>query len=150
MEVEVKVPGFVTSHVNRKEFPTRYALIVEDDSEWQAKILNFCTTMLGNQSNILFVCCPSAVFAKSAFEAMYPMMPTFMLLDHDMPWGDGVQLMKWMFKHVGQDVVGAVRLPVCAISGIPQNNKNLTNYGAQHIAKKGDWFALEEFLRRFK
>ena len=129
---------FTSRHVNRITFPQRWALVVEDDIEWQGKFLKFLSERFGPQGDFLVSAAPSGIFAGWQIQHVFP--PTFILLDHDLPYGNGPEIM----QHLRSVSCSA---PVCAVSGIPANNERLMSLGAKATARKDDWVALDAFLK---
>lgn len=52
------------------------------------------------------------------------------ILDHDMPEGNGEDLLDWMKKN------GKSNTPVITFSGIHENNLKMSQLGAQHMFSK--------------
>ena len=122
---------------NRATFPSKWILVCEDDGEWQEKFVAYLTKRFGGQGDVLFVMCPSGIFMPAA--AAWANEPYCVLVDHDMPVGHGLDVVRVLKQ-------GDYQGPICAISGLDQNNEGLLLAGATHVAKKGDWKALDEFF----
>lgn len=131
---------------NRLTFPDRWFLVLEDDLSWQALFASKLGAILGPQGRYVGILAPSAVFGIASWHALRERNfaePSFILVDHDMPLGNGMEFMEWLAElpYEGK---------ICAVSGVDQNNANLQAAGAHQSAKKGDWQALEMFLEEFK
>ena len=126
---------YTDRHINRLEFPDKWGLILEDDVTWQVNFLSFLKERFGDQSKWMFLACPAPSLVSYKDKE-----PSFILLDHDMPWGNGPEFMEQRLKFP---------TPVCAVSGIPANNQRLMELGASFTAKKGDWNDLERFFVEF-
>ena len=116
--------SFTRKLVNRLNMPTRHIVVCEDDLEQQARIATKLASMFGGQSDVQVSFVPGAEMAAAIIQKV-PV--NLILLDHDMPYGDGVELLK---SFAG--LLTASNLKVITFSGIPSNNTNLMNAGA-HI-----------------
>lgn len=118
--------------INRQVFPQRWALIIEDDIEAQIGFLRTIAEMFGPQGSLLTHVAPSGAHAANIFFDLperYLREPLFALLDHDMPVGNGADFMLY-YKE------SKFTFPVCAVSGIAENNKRLLELGAVEAAEK--------------
>ena len=113
--------------VNRMESPTHHILICEDDIQNQAAIFNNLSSFLKPQGQIEVSCVSGALAAKGVIENV---KVDLILLDYDMPNGNGYDLMFWL--KIGKQI------PVIGISGIQENNTRLLSLGAVDVCSKDD------------
>lgn len=121
---------FTNRLVNRKTFPTQHVIVCEDDLNVQAQIAAKFAQMFEPQGCVQVSFVPGAVQAaavilKSGMELI--------LLDHDMPFGNGIDLLAWL-KSSG--FPPGPRFPVITFSGIEANNDALMAAGATHRFNK--------------
>lgn len=121
---------FTQWSVNRLKFPNRWVMICEDDIEQQIGLLKFFADRYGHQGDVLTVICPSAIIAYATYAGLNKAIgePIAILVDHDMPYGNGVELIN-AIKEAGY--IG----PFVAISGISENNDRLRAAGASFVAR---------------
>jgi CheY-like chemotaxis protein len=112
--------------VNRLVFPTRHVLVCEDDTEVQAAIAARLARLFGGQGHVQVSLVPGAAQAAGLIAAVGVEV---ILLDHDMPFGNGPDLLSWL-KATERNV------PVITFSGISANNDNLMALGAHHRFEK--------------
>jgi predicted protein tyrosine phosphatase/CheY-like chemotaxis protein len=122
---------FQLRHINRMKYPQKHVLICEDDLNCQKDILAHFATVFEPQGEVQFSVVAGAVLAASVTQSR---KIDLILLDHDMPEGNGTDLLIWM-KKTGVDI------PVITFSGIPQNNINMMALGANYCFGKGDVIA---------
>jgi len=119
---------FTRKLVNRLRMPTRHVLVCEDVLHNQARIASHFEELFAHEGEVQvsFVC-----GAEPAAAILASMPVDLILLDHDMPYGDGPELLKWM---AGRDLC----TPVITFSGIPGNNDRLVRCGAKHRFEKSE------------
>jgi len=119
---------FTRKLVNRLRMPIRHVLVCEDVLRNQAEIASHFEDLFAHEGEVQvsFVC-----GAEAAAAILSSMPVDLILLDHDMPFGDGPELLKWMGTR-------GVSAPVITFSGIPENNDRLVRCGAKHRFEKGD------------
>ncbi len=119
---------------NRPQMPVRHVLIVEDNINWQVEALKCFARIYGGEHLVqCSVCCggqPAASFLSYQSAGL-----DLVLLDHDMPMGDGVEFLKWFRKGFPLDAKPAP-IPVITFSGIEENNAALCDAGATHRGSK--------------
>jgi len=119
---------FTRKLVNRLKMPVRHVLVCEDVLRNQAQIASHFGDLFAHEGEVQvsFVC-----GAEAAAAILSSMPVDLILLDHDMPFGDGPELLRWM---AARDL----STPVITFSGIPGNNDRLVACGATHRFEKGD------------
>jgi len=131
---------FSDKHVNRVIFPKRWILIVEDNIEMQALLLNLVRKRYGSEGETLATAVSTARHAsallldKKLVDRLH-----CILLDHDTQWGDGSDLLS-MLKAL------SIRVPVCGISGVHRNNVRMKQLGATEATNKLDFVGIWNFL----
>jgi CheY-like chemotaxis protein len=119
---------FQLRHVNRHKMPTRHILVCEDDLSLQAQIAQHFAQLFEPQGTVVVSYVSGALAACSVLSQD---TVDLILLDHDMPRGNGPDLMEWL-QRMGRDV------PVMTFSGIPDNNEALRAMGAAHVFQKDE------------
>ena len=119
---------FTRKLVNRLTMPIRHVLVCEDVLRNQAQIASHFEELFAHEGEVQvsFVC-----GAEAAAAILSSVPVDLILLDHDMPYGDGPELLNWMGAR-------SVSTPVITFSGIPENNDRLVRCGARHRFEKGD------------
>lgn len=117
---------FTRKLVNRLNMPTKTVLVCEDDLQQQARIAVALLNLFGHQSDVQVVFVPGGEYAAAVVEWVQEKVAVI-LLDHDMPYGDGVELLEQLKEWGVLD-----QIKVITFSGIPQNNKRLMQHGAHH------------------
>lgn len=117
---------FQFRHLNRRHFPRKYVLIVEDDLENQLRFAAWATARFEGQGDVQFDFVTSAIAAALI---LHQMNPHLIILDHDLPYGNASDLLKWMVNNNKKDI------PIITASGIPNNN--------QHMVKLCEEFGIE-------
>jgi len=119
---------FTRKLVNRLRMPIRHVLVCEDVLRNQAQIAAHFSDLFAHEGEVQV----SYVCGAEAAAAILSSLPVdLILLDHDMPFGDGPELLKWMASR-------KVCTPVITFSGIPGNNDQLVRCGAEHRFEKSD------------
>lgn len=119
---------------NRPQMPTRHVLIVEDNIGWQIEALKLFQRIYGPDNFVqCSVCCGGQ--PASSFLSYQSAGLDLVLLDHDMPMGDGVEFLKWFRKGFPLDAKPHP-IPVITYSGIEENNATLCDAGATHRGSK--------------
>jgi protein-tyrosine phosphatase/CheY-like chemotaxis protein len=119
---------FQFRHINRLVYPQKHILVCEDDLTLQHSILDHFLTTFKPQGIVQFSVVPGALAAAAVISSC---KIDVILLDHDMPEGNGADLIAWM-KENKKDV------PIITFSGIQQNNINMMAMGANYLFNKGD------------
>lgn len=120
---------FQFRHINRLKYPQKHILICEDDLTNQRNILDHFLSIFESQGIVQFSVVPGALQAAAIINS--GVVIDLILLDHDMPQGNGKDLIEWMKTNNH-------KIPIITFSGIDQNNINMMNYGATHLFNKGD------------
>jgi CheY-like chemotaxis protein len=129
--------------VNRLTMPVKHVLVCEDVIKNQAEIAAHFQSLFPHEGEVQvsFVC-----GAEAAAAILSSMTVDLILLDHDMPYGNGPELLRWL-KDGGLDI------PIITFSGIPSNNDQLMLCGAHHRFSKAEVISgaadrlIEELLR---
>jgi DNA-binding NtrC family response regulator len=119
---------FTKELVNRIGMPTKTILVCEDTVLQQARILDHLYDILPHQGNVDVNAVNGAIAAWAVIQAV---PPEVILLDHDMPYGSGPDLLKIMAEN-------NIEIPVITFSGIPSNNDHLMGLGATHKFTKDE------------
>lgn len=117
---------FTYRHHNRLVYPTKHILIVEDIIDNQKQILDHFRSIFESDGLVQISIVPGAIHAASI---MHTSKIDLIILDHDLPEGNGSDLLTWM-KNKNFTV------PVITFSGIPYNNQHMINLGATHKFEK--------------
>ena len=127
--------------VNRLVFPTRWVLICEDDLDQQIVLLGFFRRRYGTQGEVLPIVVGSGVPGLGVYRAMKGIIePMAVLLDHDMPFGNGAELTVALRAN-------GYKGPIIAMSGVAPNNGKMVSLGANVTApQKGADPALPKFF----
>lgn len=119
---------FQFRHINRRHFPRKYVLVVEDDLENQVRFATWATARFEGQGDVQFDFVTSAI---SAALILHQLNPHLIILDHDLPYGNASDLLAWMANNGKKDI------PIITASGIPHNN--------QHMVKVCEEYGLEVY-----
>jgi len=120
--------SFETRLWNRLKMPTKHVVVCEDDLGNQARIAAHFEKVFEPQGIVEFSFVPGGMHAAALFGWR---TVDLVLLDHDMPYGNGADLMKWMRSN-------GHKTPVLTFSGISENNNILIQLGANHYFGKGE------------
>lgn len=113
---------FYFRHVNRAEYPQKHILICEDDLSCQKRILDHLSQLFDPQGVVQISVVPGSLMAASI---IMQCKVDLIILDHDMPQGNGTDFLNWM-KTCGKHI------PIITFSGIPQNNTHMGTLGATY------------------
>jgi CheY-like chemotaxis protein len=111
---------FQFRHHNRQKYPQKHILICEDDLTQQKRILEHFLSIFEPQGEVQFSVVPGALMAAAIISSV---KADLIILDHDMPQGNGSDLLAWLTQQNNTT-------PVITFSGIPQNNTHMGNLGA--------------------
>jgi FixJ family two-component response regulator len=131
---------FEDNHKNRGTFPEKWILVVEDNIEMQAMLLNLLRKRYGSEEKMLATAVSTARHAAALLED--PVLVSRLhciLLDHDLQWGSGSELIQ-LLKTKG------LTIPVCGISGLGFNNDHMRKIGANEATNKLDFVGIWNFL----
>ena len=135
--------SFKSRHWNRLKMPTRHLLICEDDIDNQILLVASMRRLLEPQGETVVTCVSGGMAAAGVISWT---AVDLVILDHDMPHGNGADLMRWL-RSTGRKV------PVVTASGIPANNDALLGLGADRAFTKAEVIAgsaddcIRELLR---
>lgn len=125
---------FQFRHVARLQYPTKHVLVCEDDIAQQ---LRFCTklrSMLDPQGIVQISLVPGGLMAAAI---MSYTDVDLLILDHDMPLGNGSDLLTWMTAQ-------GKKIPVLFASGIKANNVYMATLYPDYLP--GDTMIVERSL----
>ena len=119
---------FTRKLINRIRMPMKHVLVCEDVLRNQAGIAAHFEQLFDHEGAVQasYVC-----GAEAAAAVLSSMEVDLILLDHDMPCGDGPELLRWMKSR-------GCSIPVITFSGLPANNDHLVRCGAEHRFEKGE------------
>lgn len=123
-----KKMNFQFRHINRLTYPQKHIVICEDDITNQKKIMEHFLNIFDPQGEVQISMVPGALPAAAIINQC---KVDLIILDHDMPLGNGTDFLTWMKEY-------NVDIPVITFSGIPYNNQHMFDLGAQHLFVKGD------------
>lgn len=109
---------FEFRHINRLIYPQKHILICEDDLSFQIVILNHLLSVFEPQGIVQFTTVPGSLAAATIINNC---RIDLIILDHDMPQGNGPDLINWMKQN-------NKNIPIITSSGIDSNNINLLNH----------------------
>lgn len=122
---------------NRAVFPTKHLMVCEDNIGQQARASARLRDMFGPDQLLQVSLVPGA---RQAAAVMLATNVDLILLDHDMPDGNGQSLLNWMVTTgLGQ------RVAVVTFSGIPENNRRMSAASSAHF-KDFHVFSKEDVL----
>lgn len=124
---------FTKRLVNRLTFPTKHVLIVEDDIEQQRNLLGVFQRLFGAQGHVQVGVAPGGYMAQANY-FLGDLVPDLILLDHDLPIGNGPEFLESYFR---KDM-NIRRCPILTASGIPSNNDRLMEAGANYKFTKAE------------
>lgn len=108
-------------HRNRLHFPDRCVMICEDDLMHQVQLMHLMNNIFPRQGKTDIVQLPSGLMAAqclAVMERVEVMDVKLVILDHDMPIGNGSNLLDWMYEN-------KIKVPVMTASGIADNNDHM-------------------------
>lgn len=121
---------------NRATPPDRHVLVAEDHIGQQVRASSKLRDMFGGDGRMQVSLVPGAVYAAAIIMAK---APDLVILDHDMPDGNGQALLNWMVSS------GHVQIPVITFSGIAENNRRMT-VASSSLFRVFHTFTKEEVL----
>jgi len=131
---------FADTHKNRGIFPEKWILVVEDNIEMQAMLLGLIRKRYGSEDKMLATAVSTARHAGALLEDTILVSRLHCILcDHDLQWGTGSELIEFLKQK-------NIRVPLCAISGIHQNNQHMKKLGATEGTNKLDFIGIWRFL----
>lgn len=121
---------FTRSLINKVRLPVHNILVCEDSALNQSKIAATLVDLLDPKATgdieILIDFVTGGLLAAACMQAKkYDLI----LLDHDMPDGNGTELIRWM-------QLCNINTPIMTFSGLPNNNIQMMNLGANYLADK--------------
>ena len=119
---------FQFRHHNRLVYPQKHIMVVEDIIGNQKRIMDHFHQIFDSDGIVQVSIVPGAIHAASMIQSS---KIDLIILDHDLPNGNGSDLLNWMKKHNHN-------IPIITFSGIPYNNQHMVNLGATHLFGKED------------
>ncbi len=119
---------FQDRHHNRHKFPTKHVLICEDFLDMQCEIMKHFASRFESQGIVQF---SLVAGARAAAGVILATPIDLILLDFDMPNGNGADLMGWLRSN-------GYGMPVLTFSGLKANNDELMRLGAHHKFSKDE------------
>jgi CheY-like chemotaxis protein len=132
---------FQYRHLNRLKYPTHHILVCEDDLTNQYAMVQKLLSMFEPQGTVQISVVPGGLAAAAIIHFC---KVDLILLDHDMPEGNGADLLGWMKEE-------NKKIPVITFSGILENNIIMMGLGATHQFMKGDVLtgAADELIKGY-
>jgi DNA-binding response OmpR family regulator len=127
---------FTLRHVARIDFPDKHIVVCEDDILCQSQIMNHFNDIFERQGKIRITLFSGTIelahiLAVRQHTACQKYCIDLILLDHDLPYGNGTDLLKWMNKE-------NIKVPIITFSGQPINNRTMMNLGADYEFTKDE------------
>lgn len=113
---------FIFRHHNRLVYPQKHLMIVEDIISNQKRALDHFHDIFDSDGLVQISLVPGALAAACIIKNC---KIDLIILDHDLPEGNGSDLLIWMKKN-------NINIPVITFSGIPYNNAHMGNLGATY------------------
>jgi len=107
---------------NRLVHPDRHVVVCEDYLDQQVRISSHLRDVFGPQGRVQFSFVPGGLQAAAI---MHVQAVDLVILDHDMPNGNGQTLINWMAS------TGRQNVPVITFSGIQENNAVMMDFGSR-------------------
>lgn len=116
--------------------PSKHILVCEDVLVLQSRLAAHFSTVFGHEGlvQISYVCGGNQARGVVEYSKV-----NLILLDHDMPDGNGPAFLKWL-RTRSHDSYNC-QIPVMTFSGISSNNDHLVSLGANILAAKQDVIA---------
>lgn len=113
---------FITRTIGRATFPTKHVLICEDSLNCQSRVLEHLSDIFQPQGTVQFSVVPGTAAAAAIIASVNI---DLIILDFDMPEGNGADLMNWLkFNNK--------KIPIITFSGGHHNNDNMMAMGADY------------------
>jgi CheY-like chemotaxis protein len=131
---------FEDKHRNRGIFPEKWILVVEDNIEMQAMLLNLIRKRYDSEGKMLATAVSTARHAAAILQDDILVTRLHcILLDHDLQWGTGSEVLELLKQK-------NITTPVCGISGLHFNNQHMKKVGANEATNKLDFIGIWNFL----
>jgi CheY-like chemotaxis protein len=125
---------FPIRHINRKMLPTKHIVVCEDHLAHQHAIALQLAQILDPEGPVQVSFVPGAHMAAAIIDNV---KVDLIILDHDMPNGNGTDLLNWLIAREGATKIKTP--PIITASGIPQNNQHMAGIlPAAHVMTKDD------------
>jgi len=122
--------NFENRLINRLVSPTKHVLVVEDYISNQKNIATHFNNVFDADSIVQFSFVAGALAASAIIEKC---KIDVIILDHDLPEGNGSDLLNWLKEK-------NINIPVITFSGIDYNNDHMMNLGANYKFNKSEVF----------
>lgn len=127
------MPNFSLKLVNRQQYPIKHILVVEDIPSQQLRALMMLSRLIdeSDRLDVAVSVVPGGIQAWGLIQICLEAKISIdlMILDHDMPHGDGAELIKACRE-------SGLQFPIITFSGIPENNNHLMALGANYCFTK--------------
>lgn len=128
LEINTRV-SFSFECINRLEMPVKHVIVCEDDITHQALIADHLAKLFGRQGKVQISFVPGGLMAFPIIQSMHV---DLIILDHDMPHGNGSELLAALFERKKD-------IPIVTFSDEQENNKNLQEiYPSAYLFNKTD------------
>ncbi len=125
--------SFTIRHHNRHELPVKHVIVCEDNLANQAAIAAHFSKIFPSEGPVQVSYVPGALMCATLLEHTEV---DLIILDHDMPHGNGTDLIGWFKSHFAQ--MGRPLPNLITFSGIPANNDHMKNLHPEaHLFVKG-------------
>lgn len=126
MDNQYKI-NFTMAQVNRPVFPKKHILVVEDNLLCQNDIAAHFNDIFEKEGQVIVSYVSNAITAAPILLGKVPIH--LILLDHDLQWGNGSELLE-MMQNMN------IKIPVITFSGHPYNNEKMVKAGADYGYQK--------------
>lgn len=117
---------FQFRYIARLKFPHKHLLICEDDLDYQIRFTISMRRLFEPQGEVIVSIVSGSLAAAGIISST---TVDLIILDHDMPYGNGSDLLNWL-KEQNKNI------PVITASGINSNNEQMFALGANHQFSK--------------
>lgn len=116
---------FTARYHNRMHFPDRHIIVCEDDLQHQLEFATLMRSLFSPQGKIDISFVPESIFAAHIISTLINQIKVI-ILDHDMPYGNGSDLINWMAKNNHKHI------PIITASGHLPNNPHMRQLCDSH------------------
>ena len=126
--------NFALRHVARIDFPDKHIVICEDDILCQKQIIDHFNDIFERQGKVRITLLSGTIELAHILSqyCYYTWEINLIILDHDLPYGNGIDFLKWIKKQPN------IEIPIMTFSGQPINNRNMMKLGANYEFTKDE------------